>query len=73
MHICMQAQLQALPPLRPLLLVLKASLQQQGLDNAADGGLSSYSLLNMVRSSSEGFWQQLEGVKDLKTCLQPVA
>lgn len=45
----MQAQLQALPPLRPLLLVLKAALQQQGLDNAALGGLSSYSLLNMVR------------------------
>ena len=44
-----QAQLQALPPLRPLLLVLKASLQQHELDNAATGGLSSYSLLNMVR------------------------
>lgn len=44
-----QRQLQALPPLRPLMLVLKAALRQAGLGDARSGGLSSYSLLNLVR------------------------
>lgn len=36
------------PALRPLALVLKAFLKQRGLNEAATGGLSSYSLCNMV-------------------------
>lgn len=44
-------QVQAIPPLRALLLVLKAFLKERGLNEVRTGGLSSYSLLNMVRSS----------------------
>lgn len=35
-------------PLRPLLLLLKAFLKQRGLNESHQGGLSSFSLLNMV-------------------------
>lgn len=44
-----QRQVQAMPPLRPLVLVLKALLKQHGLNEPRLGGLSSYCLLNMVR------------------------
>ena len=44
-----QRQVQAMPPLRPLVLVLKALLKQYNLNEARKGGLSSYCLLNMVR------------------------
>jgi DNA polymerase sigma len=37
-----------MPALRPLVLVLKALLKQNGLNEAAVGGLSSYALGNMV-------------------------
>lgn len=47
---CMQAQVQALPPLQPLVLVLKTALQLNDLGNAGEGSLSSYSLLTMVRT-----------------------
>jgi non-canonical poly(A) RNA polymerase PAPD5/7 len=43
-----QRQVQAMPPLRPLVLVLKALLKQHNLNEARLGGLSSYCLLNMV-------------------------
>ena len=43
------AQAQALPPLRPLVLVAKGLLKEAGLNDAASGGLSSYALVNMVR------------------------
>lgn len=46
LHACMQAR--ALPPMRPLVLVLKAYLKSCGLNDVAYGGLSSYSLCNMV-------------------------
>lgn len=44
------AQVKQLAPLRPLLLLLKAFLKQQGLNVVHRGGLSSFSLLNMVRA-----------------------
>ena len=36
------------PPMRPLVLVLKSYLKAQRLNDVATGGLSSYSLCNMV-------------------------
>eukprot|EP00798_Chlamydomonas_sp_ICE-L_P005147 gene5147-34957_t len=44
----MVQQSQAYPSMRPLVLVLKAFLKSQGLNDVANGGLSSYSLCNMV-------------------------
>eukprot|EP00195_Chlamydomonas_chlamydogama_P017015 CAMPEP_0202894832 /NCGR_PEP_ID=MMETSP1392-20130828/4140_1 /ASSEMBLY_ACC=CAM_ASM_000868 /TAXON_ID=225041 /ORGANISM="Chlamydomonas chlamydogama, Strain SAG 11-48b" /LENGTH=516 /DNA_ID=CAMNT_0049579635 /DNA_START=427 /DNA_END=1974 /DNA_ORIENTATION=- len=44
----MQQQCRAYPPLKPLTLVLKAYLKSLGLNDVATGGLSSYSLCNMV-------------------------
>jgi hypothetical protein len=41
-------QAAAYPPMRPLVLVLKAYLRSCGLNDVAYGGLSSYSLCNMV-------------------------
>jgi DNA polymerase sigma len=41
-------QVSALPPLRPLVLVIKAMLKEAGLNEVFTGGLSSYSLVNMV-------------------------
>ena len=43
---CLQAR--AFPPMKPLVLVLKAYLTATGLNDVATGGLSSYSLSNMV-------------------------
>lgn len=43
-------QCRALPPLRPLLLVLKAFLKSQGLGDASAGGLSSFCLTQLVRA-----------------------
>ena len=40
--------IKALPPLRPLMLTLKALLKECKLHDVATGGLGSYSLLNMV-------------------------
>ena len=45
-------QVQAIQPLRPLLLFLKALLKERQLNEVRTGGLSSYCLLNMVRLSS---------------------
>jgi non-canonical poly(A) RNA polymerase PAPD5/7 len=42
--------MQALPALRPLVLVVKALLKDAGLNDAGSGGLSSYGLINMVRT-----------------------
>lgn len=36
------------PPLRPLVLVVKAFLRQKGLNEVYTGGLSSYSIFLMV-------------------------
>ena len=46
-----------LPPLRPLVLVLKALLRETKLNEVFSGGLSSYSLVNMVIAhlQCEGF------------------
>jgi hypothetical protein len=44
----MTRQVRALPPLRPLVLVIKAMLKEAGLNEVFTGGLSSYSLVNMV-------------------------
>jgi DNA polymerase sigma len=41
-------QVLALPPLRPLCLVAKAFLRERGLNEVFTGGLSSYSVINMV-------------------------
>ncbi|GFH18158.1 poly(A) polymerase, partial [Haematococcus lacustris] len=41
-------QVQAYPPLKPLVLVLKTYLASLRLNDVAQGGLSSYSLCNMV-------------------------
>jgi len=41
-------QARALPPMRALVLVLKCYLKSLGLNEVATGGLSSYSLCNMV-------------------------
>jgi DNA polymerase sigma len=59
-------QVRALPPLRPLVLVIKAMLKEAGLNEVFTGGLSSYSLVNMVVAhlQAEGMqaapvtWQQ---------------
>jgi DNA polymerase sigma len=50
-----------LPPLRPLLLVLKALLREAGLNEVFSGGLSSYSLFSMVLAhlQCEGYEQQV--------------
>uniref|UniRef100_A0A6S8I4E8 MPN domain-containing protein n=1 Tax=Dunaliella tertiolecta TaxID=3047 RepID=A0A6S8I4E8_DUNTE len=47
----------ALPQLRPLCLTVKAMLREAGLNEVFTGGLSSYSLFNMVYShlQAEGF------------------
>jgi hypothetical protein len=42
-------QVLAVPPLRPLTLVLKAMLREKGLNEVFTGGVSSYTLVNMVR------------------------
>eukprot|EP00976_Prorocentrum_cordatum_P020482 416383-Prorocentrum_minimum.AAC.1 len=39
------------PSLRPLCLVMKAALQQRGLDDPSLGGLGSYSLINLLAYS----------------------
>ncbi|KFM25080.1 Poly(A) RNA polymerase protein 2 [Auxenochlorella protothecoides] len=44
-----RAQVLAIPPLRPLCLVIKALLRQKGFNQVFTGGISSYSLCNMVR------------------------
>lgn len=44
----MSNQAVAYPPLRPLALVLKAYLRNQRLLDVATGGLSSYSLCNLI-------------------------
>jgi non-canonical poly(A) RNA polymerase PAPD5/7 len=41
-------QVEAYPPLAPLVLVLKVFLRSLGLNEVANGGLSSFSLTNMV-------------------------
>ena len=41
-------QARSFPPMRALVLVLKAYLRNQGLNEVSSGGLSSYSLCNMV-------------------------
>lgn len=41
-------QVLAVPPLRPLTLVVKAILRERGLAEVFSGGLSSYTLTNMV-------------------------
>lgn len=41
-------QIRGYPPLKPLVLVLKVYLKSCGLNEVATGGLSSYSLTNMV-------------------------
>lgn len=41
-------QISAYPPLAPLVLVLKVYLRSCGLNEVANGGLSSFSLTNMV-------------------------
>ncbi|KAJ9507932.1 hypothetical protein QJQ45_021174 [Haematococcus lacustris] len=41
-------QARAYPPMKPLVLVLKSYLVSCGLNDVAQGGLSSYSLCNMV-------------------------
>ena len=53
-----------LPPLRPLVLVLKALLRETKLNEVFSGGLSSYSLVNMVIAhlQCEGF--QAHGVAE---------
>jgi non-canonical poly(A) RNA polymerase PAPD5/7 len=40
--------MQALPPLRPLCLVLKIFLQQRELNEVYQGGIGSYALLVML-------------------------
>lgn len=44
----MQQQAWLFPPMKPLVIVLKALLCSRDLNNTANGGLSSYSLTNMV-------------------------
>jgi non-canonical poly(A) RNA polymerase PAPD5/7 len=44
----MQQQAALFPPMKPLTIVLKVFLTAGGLNNTARGGLSSYSLCNMV-------------------------
>ena len=44
-----RSAVRALRPLRPLCLAVKALLREQGLNEVFTGGLSSYSLVNMVR------------------------
>lgn len=53
----LRAQVRAVPPLRPLALVLKALLRQAGANAVFLGGLSSYTLVNMVVAflQREGF------------------
>ena len=41
-------QVVAVPPLRPLALAVKAFLRERGLNEVFTGGLSSYSVVNMV-------------------------
>jgi non-canonical poly(A) RNA polymerase PAPD5/7 len=41
-------QIAAYPPLAPLVLVLKVYLRSCGLNEVANGGISSFSLTNMV-------------------------
>ncbi|GAB4814301.1 hypothetical protein N2152v2_001347 [Parachlorella kessleri] len=50
-------QVVAVPPLRPLCLVVKAFLREHGLNEVFTGGLSSYSVTNMVLAhlQREGF------------------
>jgi non-canonical poly(A) RNA polymerase PAPD5/7 len=43
-----QGAMQALPPLRPLCLVLKIFLQQRELNEVYQGGIGSYALLVML-------------------------
>ncbi|KAL6771457.1 hypothetical protein ACKKBG_A26460 [Auxenochlorella protothecoides x Auxenochlorella symbiontica] len=52
-----RAQVLAMPPLRPLCLVIKALLRQKGFNQVFTGGISSYSLCNMVLAylQSEGY------------------
>lgn len=52
----------ALPPLRPLVLILKTLLQQKGLNQVFSGGLSSWSLLLLVIAhlQSEGMGIDLD-------------
>jgi non-canonical poly(A) RNA polymerase PAPD5/7 len=44
----MRAQMAALPPLRPLSLVLKAFLQQRELNEVYTGGVGSYAMVVMI-------------------------
>jgi DNA polymerase sigma len=59
-------QVRALPPLRPLVLVIKAMLKEAGLNEVFTGGLSSYSLVNMVVAHL-----QAEGMQAAPVTLQP--
>ncbi|KFM25079.1 Poly(A) RNA polymerase protein 2 [Auxenochlorella protothecoides] len=51
-----RAQVLAMPPLRPLCLVIKALLRQKGFNQVFTGGISSYSLCNMVRLWDHRSW-----------------
>jgi hypothetical protein len=62
----MTRQVQALPPLRPLVLVIKAMLKEAGLNEVFTGGLSSYSLVNMVVAHL-----QAEGMQAAPVAHQP--
>lgn len=46
--VCACVQVSAYPPLAPLTLVLKVLLRSCGLNEVANGGLSSFSITNMV-------------------------
>ena len=49
----MRSELERMPALRPLLLVLKCCLAQQGLNETFTGGVGSFMLFLMVRSALE--------------------
>ena len=44
----------AIPPLRPLILFIKALLREKGLNEVFTGGLGSYAILNMVMAHLQG-------------------
>jgi hypothetical protein len=56
----------ALPPLRPLVLLLKVLLKQASLNEVFSGGLSSWSLINMVVAhlQAEGMAADLQWLPD---------
>lgn len=58
-------QIKAMPPLRPLVLVIKAFLKEAGMNEVFTGGLSSYSLCNMVIAhlQAEGFQADKEAAQ----------